>query len=236
MSTPPRCLVVLPTYNERDNLEAIVAAILEHLPVTDLLVVDDASPDGTGEVADRLAKANSQIHVLHRKRKDGLGKAYMAGFRWGLSRDYQYLFEIDADFSHDPKMLPILLHEAEMGADLVLGSRYTKGGGTENWGLIRRGISRVGNIYARLVLNVPLSDLTGGYKCFRRQALETITLEEIHSGGYAFQIEMTYRALRSGFRVVEVPIRFVDRRVGQSKMSKAIVAEALWVVWRLRLR
>ncbi|MCC6749641.1 MAG: polyprenol monophosphomannose synthase [Deltaproteobacteria bacterium] len=228
-------LIIVPTYNERDNLGPITAQILEQLPEAHLLVVDDNSPDGTGELADELARADGRVHVLHRPGKQGLGRAYLAGFRWGLERSYEYLVEMDADFSHDPRYLPQLVARARAGADLVLGSRYAAGGGTENWGLVRQMISRGGSLYARTVLGVRVRDLTGGFKCFRRRVLETLDLEGVRSEGYAFQIEMTYRALKQGFRVEELPIVFVDRRVGQSKMSRKIFAEAVWMVWRLRL-
>ncbi|HEY7954154.1 MAG TPA: polyprenol monophosphomannose synthase [Polyangia bacterium] len=231
----PPVLVIVPTYNERENLPAIVAAVHEHLPSAELLVVDDASPDGTGRLADELAAKDPKLHVLHRAGKQGLGTAYVAGFRWALAREYAFIFEMDCDFSHDPRYLPELLAAAERGADLVLGSRYVEGGGTVNWGFARKLISRGGSLYARSVLGVPVRDLTGGFKCFRRRVLEAIDLDEVSAQGYGFQIEMTYRTIKRGFRVVEVPIVFVDRRVGQSKMSKKIFAEALTLVWRLRL-
>lgn len=230
----PSVLVIVPTYNERENLPPLVAAVHEHLPQADVLVVDDGSPDGTGELAEELRASDRRLHVLHRAGKQGLGTAYVAGFRWALERDYQFLFEMDCDFSHDPKYLPELYAAAERGADLVLGSRYVEGGGTVNWGIGRQLISRGGSLYARSVLGVPVRDLTGGFKCFRRRVLEAIDLATVNAQGYGFQIEMTYRALKLGFRVVEVPIVFVDRRVGQSKMSKKIFAEALTLVWRLR--
>jgi dolichol-phosphate mannosyltransferase len=230
-----RVLVIIPTYNERDNLSHIVAAVHEHLAVADILIVDDNSPDGTGALADELAARDPQVSVLHRPGKQGLGTAYVAGFRQALKSDYQYIFEMDCDFSHDPKYLPLLLEEARRGADLVLGSRYVAGGGTENWGPMRRAISQGGSLYARTILGVRVRDLTGGFKCFRRTLLEAIDLASVSAQGYGFQIEMTYRALKAGYRVVEVPIIFVDRRVGQSKMSKKIFLEALTLVWRLRL-
>jgi dolichol-phosphate mannosyltransferase len=231
----PRVVVIVPTYNERDNLSQIVAAVHQHLPIADLLIVDDNSPDGTGQLADELAARDPQVHVLHRPGKQGLGVAYIAGFRKVLESDYEYIFEMDCDFSHDPKYLPDLLAAAQKGADLVLGSRYVEGGGTVNWGLGRQFISRGGSLYARSVLGVSVRDLTGGFKCFRRRVLEAFDLASVSAQGYGFQIEMTYRTLKQGFRVVEVPIVFVDRRVGQSKMSKKIFAEALTLVWRLRL-
>jgi dolichol-phosphate mannosyltransferase len=230
-----RVLVIVPTYNERDNLPHIIAAVHEHLPSADLLVVDDASPDGTGELADEIAARDTKVTVLHRKGKLGLGTAYIAGFRHALAHDYDFVFEMDCDFSHDPKYLPRLLDEATRGADLVLGSRYVNGGGTVNWGPLRKLISRGGSFYARTILGVPVHDLTGGFKCFRRRVIESLDLDGVSAQGYGFQIEMTYRALKQGFAVVEVPIVFVDRRVGQSKMSKRIFLEALTLVWRLRL-
>jgi dolichol-phosphate mannosyltransferase len=231
----PRVLVIVPTYNERENLPAIVAAVHEHLPVADLLVVDDNSPDGTGRLADELASRDSQVSVLHRAGKQGLGTAYVAGFKWGLAKGYEYLFEMDCDFSHDPKYLPELLAACEREADLVLGSRYVEGGGTVNWGPLRQIISRGGSLYARTILGVPVRDLTGGFKCFRRRVLEALDLDTVSAQGYGFQIEMTFRAIKLGFRVLELPIVFVDRRVGQSKMSRGIFVEALTLVWKLRL-
>jgi dolichol-phosphate mannosyltransferase len=228
-------LVIVPTYNERDNLPEIVAAVHEHLPEADLLVVDDNSPDGTGALADELAARDGKVHVLHRAGKQGLGTAYVAGFKWALGRGYQFLFEMDCDFSHDPKYLPVMLDRARAGADLVLGSRYVAGGGTVNWGPMRKFISRGGSMYARTILGVGVRDLTGGFKCFRRSTLEALDLDSVSAQGYGFQIEMTYRAVKQGFRVEEVPIIFVDRRVGQSKMSKKIFLEALTLVWKLRL-
>lgn len=229
-------LVCIPTYNERDNLEAIARAALKADPRVDLLVIDDDSPDGTGAIADALAQSDRRAHVLHRPAKEGLGRAYLDGFRWALARPYSFILEMDADFSHDPKYLPALIDRAEAGADLVLGSRYVPGGGTVNWGAVRRWVSRAGSLYARTILRLPQHDLTGGFKCFRRRVLESMDLAAIHSTGYAFQIELTYRAMRKGFRVEEIPIVFEDRRVGQSKMSKAIVLEALAMVWKLRFQ
>jgi dolichol-phosphate mannosyltransferase len=230
-----RVLVIVPTYNERENLPQIIAAVHQNLPAADILVVDDGSPDGTGVLADEIAARDAKVKVLHRAGKLGLGTAYVAGFRWALEADYAWVFEMDCDFSHDPKYLPLLLQTAQAGADLVLGSRYVDGGGTVNWGPMRKLISRGGSLYARTILGIAVRDLTGGFKCFRRKVLESIDLSTVAGQGYAFQIEMTYRALKSGFRVVEVPIVFVDRRVGQSKMSKKIFVEALALVWRLRL-
>jgi len=231
----PDVLVIVPTYNERDNLPEIVAAVHEHLPEADLLVVDDNSPDGTGAVADEIAARDGKVHVLHRAGKQGLGTAYVAGFKWALARDYQFLFEMDCDFSHDPKYLPLMLARARDGADLVLGSRYVDGGGTVNWGPMRKLISRGGSFYARTILGIGVRDVTGGFKCFRRATLEKLDLDSVSAQGYGFQIEMTYRTIRHGMRVEEIPIVFVDRRVGQSKMSKKIFLEALTLVWKLRL-
>ncbi|MGH3072282.1 MAG: polyprenol monophosphomannose synthase [Gaiellaceae bacterium] len=228
-------MICLPTYNERLNLEPMLRALAEVLgPDDSVLVIDDSSPDGTGELADRLAAELGFVEVLHRPRKDGLGPAYLEGFRRALAAGAELIVEIDCDFSHDPGDVPRLL-TAAADADLVLGSRYVRGGGIENWGLVRRAVSAGGSLYARVVLGVPVRDLTGGFKCFRRAVLEAIPLDAVHSRGYAFQIELTYRALRRGFRVREVPIRFVDRVVGGSKMSRSIVLEAIWKVPLLRL-
>ncbi len=230
-----RACVCLPTYDERENLEPMLRALREVLGPDDaVLVIDDNSPDGTGELADRLAAELDFVEVLHRQRKEGLGPAYLAGFRRALERGAELVVEMDCDFSHDPKDVPRLI-EAAGSADLVLGSRYVPGGGVENWGLVRRVVSAGGSLYARVLLGVPIRDLTGGFKCFRRSVLEALDLEAVHSKGYAFQIELTYRALRRGFRVREVPIRFVDREVGGSKMSRGIVLEAIWRVPLLRL-
>ena len=231
-----KTLICLPTYNERENLEAMVRTLGNlGLDGLEVLVIDDSSPDGTGEIADRLASELAWVHVLHRERKEGLGPAYLAGFRRALELGAELVFEMDCDFSHDPADVPRLAAAAER-ADLVLGSRYVEGGGTRNWGLVRRFISRGGSLYAQVLLQLGVRDLTGGFKCYRRKVLETIDLGAISSLGYAFQIETTYRTLRAGFRVVEVPITFADREVGGSKMSKAIVLEAIWKVPLLRLR
>lgn len=229
----PRALIVVPTYNERDNVHGIAGRLLDALPGAELLFVDDNSPDGTGALLDELA-ADSRIHVLHRAGKLGLGTAYIEGFRWGLARGHTYLFEMDADGSHDPQYLPQMLGLAEDGADVVVGSRYVPGGGTQNWSLGRRLLSRGGSLYARTVLGIDLRDVTAGFICWRNTALQAIDLSSITSNGYSFQIEMKYRALKRKLRVVETPIVFVDRRVGQSKMSRAIFVEALLKVWRLR--
>jgi dolichol-phosphate mannosyltransferase len=225
--------VCLPTYNERENLEAMLRA-LEPLGVS-VLVVDDNSPDGTGEIADRLARELDFVSVLHRERKEGLGPAYVAGFRRVLAAGADLILELDCDFSHDPADVPRLIAACEAGADLALGSRYVPGGGTENWGLGRRIVSWGGSFYARVLLGVGIRDLTGGFKCYRRHVLETIDLDAIDSKGYAFQIEITYRTLRKGFRVLEVPIRFADRTAGHSKMSRSIFLEAVVKVPLLRL-
>ena len=232
----PHALIVVPTYNERDNVREIAARLLEALPVTDVLFVDDNSPDGTGAILDEMAAGDRRIHVMHRAGKLGLGTAYIEGFTWGLARDYAYLFEMDADGSHDPKYLPQMLALAEDGADAVIGSRYVPGGGTENWGVGRQLISKGGGLYARTVLGIDVRDVTAGFICWRRSALEAIDLGSISSNGYSFQIEMKYRAHKRGLRLVETPIVFVDRRVGQSKMSRAIFVEALVKVWALRFR
>ncbi len=234
--SPTRAVVCVPTYNERDNVEPLVRALGEVLDTTRdrVLVIDDGSPDGTGEIADRLAEELPWLDVLHRTRKEGIGRAYLAGFDRALGGDAQLVLEMDCDFSHDPADVPRLIAACEDGADLALGSRWVSGGGTQNWGLLRRVISRGGSLYARLVLGVGVRDLTGGFKCFRRRVLESIDLDAIAARGYGFQIEGTYRALRAGFRVVEIPIVFVDRRVGESKMSGAIVVEAMRQVPVLR--
>ncbi|MFL5920832.1 MAG: polyprenol monophosphomannose synthase [Gaiellaceae bacterium] len=228
-----KAVVCLPTYNERENLERMLRALADK--GVEVLVIDDSSPDGTGELADRLAAELDFVSVLHRERKEGLGPAYLAGFRRALASGAELVLEMDADFSHDPADVPRLA-EAAREADVVLGSRYVDGGAIANWGWLRRFVSAGGSLYARVLLGVPVHDLTGGFKCFRRDVLETIDLDAIASRGYAFQIETTYRALRAGFRVVEVPIRFVDREHGGSKMSRGIFAEAVWKVPVLRLR
>jgi dolichol-phosphate mannosyltransferase len=230
----PRALIVVPTYNERDNVGGIVGSLLGGLPGAELLFVDDNSPDGTGALLDELAAGDPRVHVMHRAGKLGLGTAYIEGFGWGLARGYDYLFEMDADGSHDPRYLPQMFALAEDGADVVVGSRYVPGGGTENWGVRRKLISRGGSLYARTVLGIEVRDVTAGFMCWRRRALEAIDLSTITSNGYSFQIEMKYRAIQKNLRVVETPIIFVDRRVGQSKMSRAIFIEALIKVWGLR--
>ena len=229
-----RALVIVPTYNERENIERLIATVLAQDASLDILVVDDGSPDGTGEIVDRIAEQNPRVHAVHRPKKMGLGTAYLTGFRWALERDYAYVFEMDADFSHDPAHLPQFLN-AIQDCDLVLGSRYRNGRVTVvNWPMTRLLLSYFANIYARVVTGLELGDATGGFKCFRRSVLEAIPLDEVRSNGYAFQIEMSFRAVRKNFRITEIPIVFVDRTDGVSKMSKHIVREAIWMVWRLR--
>lgn len=239
-SSAERFVVCLPTYNERENLERMVDAIAaarERAPIDgDVLVIDDGSPDGTGEIADALAARHPWVHVLHRTAKEGLGRAYLAGFRWALERDYAYVLEMDCDFSHDPARIPDLVTMARADADLVIGSRYVRGGGVRDWSAVRRLISRGGCLYAKVLLQLPVSDLTGGFKCFRRAVLEAIDLDDVSAEGYAFQIEMTYRTALLGFRIREIPITFTDRIAGGSKMSRRIVAEASWRVPTLRAR
>jgi dolichol-phosphate mannosyltransferase len=229
-----KATVCLPTYNERENLERMLRALEPH--GVHVLVIDDNSPDGTGEAADRLASELDFVDVLHRRRKEGLGRAYVDGFRRALAAGAELVLSMDCDFSHDPADVPRLIEACERGADLALGSRYVPGGSIPNWGVVRRAISAGGNLYARTMLSSPIHDLTGGFKCYRRPVLETIDLDAVDARGYAFQIETTYRALRAGFRVVEVPIRFVDREHGGSKMSRAIVLEAAWRVPVLRVQ
>jgi dolichol-phosphate mannosyltransferase len=228
--------LVVPTYNEADNIEALVGAVRKVLPSSRrILIVDDSSPDGTGRIADRLAAEHEDVDVLHRALKEGLGPAYLAGFKRALEQGADLVVQMDADFSHDPAFLPRFI-DAARNADLVLGSRYVPGGGVTEWGPTRRIVSRGGSAYARVMLGVRVRDLTGGFKCWRREALEAVDLDSVASRGYAFQVEMTYRAIEAGLRVVEVPIVFRDRRVGSSKMSRAIVAEAIWRVPAMRLR
>jgi dolichol-phosphate mannosyltransferase len=229
----PRVLVVIPTYNERENLPRLLEELLA-LPFNlSVLVVDDNSPDGTGRLAEELSRGEPRLHVLHRPRKMGLGSAYREGFAWALQRDFDRVVEMDADFSHDPRALPRLI-AASAETDLVIGSRYVDGGGTAGWGALRRCVSRGGCLYARLILGAPVRDLTGGFKCFRRRVLEAIDLGKVASEGYSFQIEMTYRALKAGFSVKELPILFTDRRGGESKMSWRIFWEAIRKVWWMR--
>ncbi len=242
MKTPARAslpqgergLVIVPTYNESENITRIVPLILAQDPRLDVLVVDDNSPDGTGALADELAAADPRVHVLHRPGKQGLGRAYLAGFKWALEREFAYIFEMDADFSHDPAHLPEFL-AAVQDADMVLGSRYRDGKVTVvNWPMTRLMLSYGANIYARAVTGLRLGDATGGFKCFRREVLMAIPLDQVRSNGYAFQIEMSFRAWKRNFRIAEIPIVFHDRTEGESKMSKGIVREAIWMVWRLR--
>ena len=231
---PDRALVIVPTYHERFNIARLIPAILAQDPSLEILVVDDASPDATGRVVDAIATNNALVHILHREGKLGLGTAYIAGFRWALERKYDLVFEMDADFSHNPERLPEFL-ESVKEADLVLGSRYQGGRvNVVNWPMSRLFLSYAANIYARGITGLPVSDTTGGFKCFRRNVLESIDLNSVKSNGYAFQIEMSYRVWKRGFRIVEIPIIFVDRTEGVSKMSKKIVREAIWMVWRLR--
>jgi dolichol-phosphate mannosyltransferase len=235
----PGAWLILPTYNEAENIEPLVRAVLPHLASArvehTILVVDDNSPDGTGAIADRLAEELAEVRVLHRPQKQGLGRAYLAGFGVALEEGADLILEMDSDFSHDPADVPRLL-AATGAADLVLGSRYVPGGGVEDWGIVRRILSRGGSAYARLLLGVPVRDLTGGFKCFHRRVLETINLDGVHADGYGFQIELTYRAVQAGFTVAEVPITFRERRVGRSKMTARIAIEAVWKVPTLRLR
>ena len=230
----PRVLIITPTYNERENLPELAAGIFAVLPEANLLVVDDASPDGTGDVADQMASADARVHVMHRAGKQGLGTAYLAGFAWAIEHGYDYILQMDADLSHDPRYLPDFLRALDEGADLAIGSRNIPGGGVEGWGPVRHFISKGGSLYSRAILGLGVRDLTSGYKAFRRNLLQSIDLQDVSSRGYSFQIEVTYRAILRRFRVVEVPIIFVDRRAGQSKMSGSIFAEAVLMVWRLR--
>jgi dolichol-phosphate mannosyltransferase len=236
VKTSERALVIMPTYNEAANLPTIVPRVLEQDERIDVLIIDDNSPDGTGRVADGLAAGGARVHVLHRSGKLGLGSAYLRGFEWGLERGYAYLLEMDSDHSHDPKYLPDLLHAASEQYDLVIGSRYVSGVNVINWPMSRLLLSWIANKYARVITGLPLSDSTAGFKCFRREVLEAIDFSRVGSTGYTFQIEMDFRAWKRGFRVGEVPIIFVDRAEGESKMSGKIVREAVWRVWALRLR
>lgn len=227
-------LVIVPTYNERENVARIIESVLAQDARLSVLIVDDGSPDGTGAIVDDFASRNARVHVLHRAKKLGLGTAYQAGFKWALERDFAFIFEMDADFSHDPNHLPEFLL-AITNADLVLGSRYRNGKVTVvNWPMSRLMLSYAANVYARLVTGLQLYDATGGFKCFRRAVLEAINLDDVRSNGYAFQIEVSFRAWKKGFRIAEIPIVFTDRTEGESKMSKGIVREAIWMVWRLR--
>lgn len=226
-------LICIPTYNEKENVEPIIEAVFSNVPEANILVIDDNSPDGTGEIADRLSAVDSRIHLLHRKNKNGLGRAYLDGFRWALRRNYHYIFEFDADFSHNPEYLPDMIEALER-YDVVIGSRRVKGGGVESWSLLRRLISWGGSFYARLILGIPIRDLTGGFNGFRRKVIEAIQPDTIKTNGYGFQIELKYRAYTGGFSVHEFPIIFPDRKYGVSKMSRKIFFEALWNVWKIR--
>lgn len=229
-----KSLILVPTYNERENIQPLMRAVLEINPNVEILVIDDSSPDGTGQIVATEAQRDPRIHLLTRAQKQGLGRAYIAGFQWGLEKGYDVLVEMDADFSHRPEDLKTLLSKFAPGVDFVIGSRYVPGGRTVNWGLLRKIISRGGSLYSRLILGYPLNDWTGGFNAWTRRALEIIRLEKVTSNGYSFQIELKYRALRGGAKGVESPIVFEDRRVGQSKMSLHIVLEAFYKVWQIR--
>lgn len=229
-----KALVIIPTYNERENVDRIIPQVLGMDERIDVLIVDDNSPDGTGEIVEEISRSNSRVKVIHREKKLGLGSAYVTGFKYALEQGYEYIFEMDADFSHDPEDLKRFLKEAE-DSDLVVGSRYTDGVSVINWPMSRLLLSYFANVYARIVTGVPIYDLTGGFKCFRRRVLESINLDEISSDGYGFQIEMNYKAYRKRFKVKEIPIIFVERRSGSSKMNRRIIWEAFFLVWRLRL-
>lgn len=229
-----KSLVIIPTYNEKDNIGKIIPLVLKQDPDIEVLVVDDNSPDGTGKIVSELTATNRRVKLIQRMKKSGLGTAYLTGFQYALQNGYDYIFEMDSDFSHDPAYLPYFL-SAIQEADLVLGSRYIKGVNVVNWPISRLILSYYANVYARWVTGLPVKDSTGGFKCFKREVLEKIGLDRIHSNGYAFQIEMSFRAWKKGFKIKEIPIIFVDRREGESKMSKKIVREAVWMVWKLRL-
>ena len=230
-----KVLVIIPTYNEKENITQIIPAVLKQDERIEVLIVDDGSPDGTGDIVENMMKTNPRIRCLHRKGKLGLGTAYIAGFKYALERDYEFIFEMDADFSHDPNSIPSFLSKISEGYDLVLGSRYLNGVTVVNWPIMRLLLSYYANVYARVITGLPLKDSTGGFKCFRRKTLQAINLDKVKSNGYSFQIEMSYRAWVRGFRIVEIPIIFMDRNIGVSKMSKKIVREAIWMVWWLRL-
>jgi len=234
MAEPSKALVIIPTFNESENIERIINKVFEYTPDIHILVVDDNSPDGTADLVKNLQKQFPTVHLLQREKKDGLGQAYLAGFKFALQNGYEYIFEMDADFSHDPKEIPNFLQAIDE-ADLVLGSRYIRGVNVVNWPLKRLLLSYFANVYTRFVTGMPVRDATGGYKCFRREVLEKLDFDRIHSSGYAFQIELTYKAWRKGFKVKEIPIIFVDRVYGQSKLSRAIMWEAMFLVWKLRL-
>lgn len=235
MPNSKRALIIFPTYNERDNIEKIVHAVLPLDARVHILIVDDNSPDGTGDIADRLAKQESKIFVLHREKKEGLGRAYIAGFKWAIEHKFDYIFEMDADFSHGPEYIKDFLREIQE-YDLVIGSRYISGVNVINWPMSRLLLSYYANVYSRIVTGLPLRDATGGFKCFRREVLETIDLDDVRSSGYSFQIEMSMRAWKKKFKIKEIPIIFYERAAGVSKMSKKIMREAIWMVWLLRIK
>ena len=235
MSHTKRALIIFPTYNEKENIEKIVHAVLPLDPRVHVLIVDDNSPDGTGKIADKLVADEANVNVLHRSNKEGLGKAYIAGFKWALERDYDYIFEMDADFSHGPEYIRDFLREIQEH-DLVLGSRYISGVNVINWPMSRLLLSYFANMYTQIITGLPIKDATGGFKCFRREVLESINLDDVKASGYSFQIEMTMRAWKKGFKIKEIPIIFTDRIAGNSKMSKKIMREAIWMVWMLRLK
>ncbi len=228
-------LICMPTYNEKENLPKILPAIFEHVPDVHVLVIDDQSPDGTGELADKIASEDERVHVLHRTKKEGLGPAYIAGFRWAIEHGYETILEMDADFSHQPQYLPEMIEQTRT-YDVVVGSRYIAGGGTSDWGLMRRVISRGGGMYARTILGVDVQDLTAGFIAWRKNVLEGIDFSDVEASGYVFQIEMKYRAFKRGYRILEVPIVFPDRQEGDSKMTPDIALEALWRVWKIRFK
>ncbi|HHI02324.1 MAG TPA: polyprenol monophosphomannose synthase [candidate division Zixibacteria bacterium] len=234
MTENERALIIFPTYNEKENIEKIIKAVLPLDTRIHVLVVDDNSPDGTGEIVERLAKSDSRINVLHRENKQGLGRAYIAGFKWGIERKFNYIFEMDADFSHDPEFVKDFL-DAIKDVDLVLGSRYISGVNVINWPMSRLLLSYFANVYTRIITGMPVRDATGGFKCFRREVLEAIDLDAVKSNGYTFQIEVSMRAWKKGFEIKEIPIVFTDRQEGASKMSRKIIREAIWMVWYLRL-
>jgi len=235
MTQTQRALIIFPTYNERDNIEKIVHAVLPLDPRIHVLIVDDNSPDGTGEIAERLAVEQEKVNVLHRQVKEGLGPAYIAGFKWAIEREFNFIFEMDADFSHGPEYIKDFLREIQQN-DLVIGSRYISGVNVINWPMARLMLSYFANMYSRVITGMPIRDATGGFKCFRSEVLQEINLDSIHSSGYAFQIELNMRVWKKGYRIKEIPIIFIDRIAGTSKMSKKIMREAIWMVWWLRLR
>ncbi len=235
MTHSQRALIIFPTYNEKENIEKIVHSVLPLDARIHVLIVDDNSPDGTGKIAERLSKQEEKVFVLHRQNKEGLGRAYIAGFRWALEKDFDLIFEMDADFSHGPEYIKDFFREIK-DHDLVIGSRYISGVNVINWPMMRLLLSYYANVYTRIVTGLPLRDATGGFKCFRKEVLQAINLDDVRSNGYSFQIEVTMRAWKKGFRIKEIPIVFVDRIIGTSKMSKKIVREAIWMVWMLRLK